>query len=227
MRILSLMRVKNEARWLEASLRSQWFCDHVLVLDDNSTDETAAVCREFGNFVTRIPKSYQKEHDEKADREFLAKEAAKYNPDWICNIAGDEVLFNDTWERIHPKLSNPSVFVIEVLNLHLWDNSWTVRVDGDWRKQYRQTFWRFRQGLLTYAPDHCSIPDQITERPFTRVGARMLHYASISVKDRRRHYDLYLSHGIDCPQLIQGDAGGPPAGDMQLVSLDKAIDIVR
>lgn len=225
MKILSLMRVKNEARWLEASLRSQWFCDHVLLLDDNSTDETAAICREFGNFVTRIPKPYQKEHDEKADREFLAAEASKYNPEWICNIAGDEVLLEDTWDRLKFFLDYPTS-VIEVLNLHLWDNEWTVRVDGNWKEQYRQTFWRFRQGPLTYAPDHCSIPDQITERPFTRVGLRMLHYANISAKDRRRHYDLYKSHGIDCPQLIQGDKDGPPAGDMKLVSLEEALEIV-
>ena len=227
MRMLGLMRVKNEARWLEASLRSQHFCDHVLILDDNSTDETAAVCREFGDFVTRVPKWFSREHDEQWDREFLAAEASKYNPEWICGLAGDEVLLEDTWDRIEPLLNDHSVPVIEVLNLHLWGNPWTVRVDGNWREQYRQTFWRFKKGFLTYQPDHCSIPDQITERPFSRVGARMLHYASISAKDRRRHYDLYKGHSIDCPWLIQGDAGGPPAADMQMVSIEEALKIVQ
>ena len=213
MKMLGLMRVKNEDRWLEASLRSQWFCDHILVLDDNSTDKTAEVCDKF-DFVTRIPKAYQKEHDEKADREFLAQEAAKYSPEWICGLAGDEVLLDDTWGRIEPLLSDANV--IEVLNLHLWDDG--VRIDGHWKEQYRQSFWRFKSGALTYQPDHCSIPDQITERPFTRAGVRMLHYANITEQDRRRHYDLYMSHGIHCPQLIETD--------VQLVSIGEAMRIV-
>lgn len=226
MRMLGLMRVKNEGRWLEASLRSQSFCDHILVLDDNSTDETADICAQFKDFVTWIPKAHETFHDEQTDRQFLAQEASRYNPEWICGLAGDEVLLEDTWDRIWPLLTDSSVNVIEVLNLHLWNNPWTVRVDGNWREQYRQSFWRFKRGLLTYQPDHCSLPDQITERPFTRAGVRMWHYASVSRQDRRRHYDLYVSHGIDCPWLIQGDEGGPPSGDMQLVPLEEALRIV-
>ena len=224
MRMLGLMRVKNEGRWLEAALRSISFCDHVLILDDNSTDETPDICAQFKNFVTWIPKAEEVFHDEKNDRETLAYLAARYNPEWICNLAGDEVMLEDTWTRIEPLL--PVANVIESLNLHLWNNPWTVRVDGNWKEQYRQTFWRFKPGKLTYAPDHCSIPDQITERPFTRAGVRMLHYASITAQDRRRHYDLYLSHGIDCPWLIQGDPGGPSAEGMELLPLEEALKVV-
>jgi hypothetical protein len=217
MKMLGLMRVKNVDRWLEASLRSQWFCDHVIVLDDNSTDLTAAVCTEFDGFVTRIPKSYQKEHDEGPDREFLVREAIKYNPEWICSLSGDEVLLEDTWNMIQPALNDPSVPVIDVLQLHLWNNPWTIRVDNGWDAQYRQSFWRFKSGPLTYAPEHGSIPDQITERPFARLGAQALHYGNMDPADRRRRYDMYMTHGHDWPYLIQGDLGGPPAGDMKLI----------
>lgn len=223
MKMLGLMRVKNEARWLEASLRSQWFCDHIIILDDNSTDETEAVCAEFDGSVTRIPKPYEKFHDEGADREFLAAEAAKYNPEWICSLSGDEVLFEDTWDLILPFLDIPTTYVIDVLNLHLWNDKYTVRTDGNWKDQYRQSFWRFKPGKLTYQPDHCSLPDQITERPFTRCGARALHYGNLDPVNRMRRYKLYQTHGYEWPYLIQGDAGGPPAGDLELKALEDVL----
>jgi glycosyltransferase involved in cell wall biosynthesis len=220
MKMLGLMRVKNEARWLEACLRAQWFCDHIIILDDNSTDETDAVCREFDGFVTLIHKSYDAGYDEGPDREFLAAEAAKYSPEWICSMDGDEVLLEDTWERIQPALEDPAVPAIDVLNLHLWNDKYTVRVDGDWRNQYRQRFWRFPPGKLTYEKDHCSIPNELIQRPFARLGVRMLHYGNIYSADRRRRYDRYVECGHDWPNLIQGDAGGPPVGDMELVPIE-------
>jgi glycosyltransferase involved in cell wall biosynthesis len=222
MKMLGLMRVKNEDRWLEACLRSQWFCDRIIVLDDNSTDLTAAICAEFK--VEYHRKSYDAGYEEGPDREWLAREAIKHNPEWICSMDGDEVLIEDTWDKIQSTLNNPSVPAIDVLNLHLWNNSWTVRVDGNWSEQHRQRFWRFKQGPLTYAPDHCSIPNEITERPFVRLGAKMLHYGNVSAVDRRRRYDRYLACGHDWPILIQGDLGGPAASDMRLVPLKEALE---
>src|SRR5271166_1595620 len=178
MKMLGLMRVRNEARWLESCLRAQWFCDHIVILDDNSTDETAAICDEFKNSVTRVQKIADCGYDEGPDREYLAILAQSYNPEWICSMDGDEVLLEDTWDRIKDAIHNPEVRVIEVLNLHLWDNPHTVRVDGAWKDQYRQRFWRFKPGPLTYGKDHCSLPNEITERPFTRLGVKMLHYGN-------------------------------------------------
>jgi glycosyltransferase involved in cell wall biosynthesis len=222
MKMLGLMRVRNEARWLEACLRAQWFCDHIIVLDDNSTDETAAICEEFGSSVTLISKYYDHGYEEGPDRENLAALARNYRPEWICSMDGDEVLLEDTWDKIQPALNDLSVPAIDVLNLHLWNNKYTVRVDGNWKEQHRQRFWRFKQGPLTYTKDHCSIPNEITERPFARLGVKMLHYGNIFAADRRRRYDRYLSCGYDWPNLIQGDPGGPPTGDMELISLEEA-----
>jgi glycosyltransferase involved in cell wall biosynthesis len=203
-KVLGLMRVRNEARWLEASLRAQHFCDHIVLLDDNSTDETKAICDEFDGSVSYLKKLHDHGYEEGPDREYLAWYAGKFHyPDWICSMDGDEVLLEDTWDRVMPQLDNPDVHVIDVLNLHLWDNDFTVRVDGAWRYQYRQRFWRFKQGPLTYTKDHCSIPNEITERPFTNVGVRMLHYGNLHAADRKRRYERYLKDGYDWPTLIQ------------------------
>jgi glycosyltransferase involved in cell wall biosynthesis len=201
MKILGLMRVRNEARWLEACLRAQHFCDHIAILDDNSTDETAAICNEFK--VERYSKNHDNGYEEGWDRELLVDYARPHHPEWICSMDGDEVLLEDTWTRVEPLLDNPDVNVIDVLNLHLWDNPYQVRVDGAWRYQYRQRFWRFKQGPLTYTKDHCSIPNEITERPFTRAGVRMLHYGNMLETDRQRRYLRYVECGFNWPTLIQ------------------------
>lgn len=215
MRILGLMRVRNEARWLEACLRAQHFCDHIVILDDNSTDETAAICTEFNGMVSHVRKAWDHGYEEGLDRECLASIAKYHEPEWICSMDGDEVLLEDTWTRVEPLLDNPDVNVIDVLNLHLWDNPYQVRVDGAWRYQYRQRFWRFKQGPLTYTKDHCSIPNEITERPFTRAGVRMLHYGNMLEIDRKRRYERYKNDGHDWPTLIQTE-------NVETMSLEEA-----
>jgi glycosyltransferase involved in cell wall biosynthesis len=215
MKMLGLMRVKNEARWLEACLRAQDFCDHIIVLDDNSTDETHAICYEFDGSITYIKKPYDAGYEEGPDREFLVRQARYYNPEWICSMDGDEVLLEDTWDRIKDALDNPEIRVIEALNLHLWNSEYTVRVDGNWGSQYRQRFWRFKSGPLTYEKDHCSLPNEITERPFTRLGVKMKHYGNIYAADRQRRYERYLKCGYDWPIIVSEDG-------LKLISIEEA-----
>ena len=194
------MRVKNGARWLTACLEAQYFCDHIIVLDDNSTDATAGICRQMG--VEYYRKPFDAGYDEGTDREILAVMATAYNPEWICSMDADEVLMADTWDKIKGPICDPSVPVIEILNLNLWDEPDQVRTDEPWGNQYRQRFWRFKSGKLTYAADHCSLPNEITERPFTRTGA-MLHYGYMKSGDRIRRYDRYRNMGHNWPTIIQ------------------------
>ena len=203
MKILGLMRAKNEARWLTLCLASQYFCDHVIVLDDNSTDETPDICRQFG--VEYYKKPFDAGWDEGTDRTMLAMMATAYNPEWICSMDGDEELLPDTWEKLSPVLDNQTVRVIDVLNINLWDNINTVRVDAPWGNQYRQRFWRFKPGVLTYNFDHCSLPNEITERPFAQIGLGLKHYGYMLEDDRIRKYARYKATGNDWPTIIQKD----------------------
>jgi glycosyltransferase involved in cell wall biosynthesis len=208
--MIGLIRARNEARWLEQCLASMYFCEKIIFLDDNSTDETREICQSFDNVEYHL-KSYDAGYEEGPDREWLAEQARKYNPDWICSLDGDEVLLPDTWEKIHGYLSDPETPVIEVLSLHLWGDVQTIRVDGHFAQGYRQRFWRFKNCHLSYAFDHCSLPNEITERPFARVGVKMLHYGNLTVADRLRRYKTY---GSQYPVMIQGDPGGPDVSEV-------------
>jgi glycosyltransferase involved in cell wall biosynthesis len=201
MKMLGLMRVKNEDRWLTMCLEAQYFLDHIIVLDDNSTDSTEEICRHFG--VEYYKKPYDKGWDEGRDREVLANMAIAYNPDWVCSMDGDEVLLPDTWDKLKPVLDDPTCRVIDVLNINLWNNANTVRTDAPWGNQYRQRFWRFKPGVLTYSFDHCSIPNEITERPFTQCGLGLLHYGYMLEQDRVQKYARYVATGNDWPSIIQ------------------------
>ncbi len=55
-KIIATYRVKNEARFIEQSLKSVIdICSEIVVLDDNSTDETVEICSGFDK-VTNILK---------------------------------------------------------------------------------------------------------------------------------------------------------------------------
>src|SRR5437899_367770 len=82
-----VFRVKNEARWIERSVRSVLpVCDRVLVMDDHSTDDTAAICRSLGVEVVESPFF---DLNEARDKNWLLDQV---KADWILMIDGDEVL---------------------------------------------------------------------------------------------------------------------------------------
>ena len=209
MRMLGLMRVKNEGRWLSRSLASQHFCDQIFVMDDNSTDDTREICKRFPK-VEYYHKCYDAGYEEGPDRKWLSQIARGFHAEWICSLDGDEVLLPGTWDKIKDHLDNPLIQVIDVLSLHLWNNEQTVRVDGHFSEGWRQRFWRLPPGNITYAKDHCSLPDGI-QGPFTKLGVKLLHYGNITEADRLRRYKTY---GSQYPVMIQGDPGGPDVSEV-------------
>ena len=52
--IWGLLRIKNEARWIEKVIRSvRPVCEKILVLDDHSDDGTPEICESLGCTVFR------------------------------------------------------------------------------------------------------------------------------------------------------------------------------
>ena len=44
-KVVAMYRIKNEERWIKQSIESIYdFCDEIVVLDDNSTDNTKKIC---------------------------------------------------------------------------------------------------------------------------------------------------------------------------------------
>jgi glycosyltransferase involved in cell wall biosynthesis len=92
------MRVKNEARWIRRSIESiRPLCETVVVFDDNSTDETADICRSMdGVLLVRSPYTTL---DEIRDKNDLLLKVSQFVPDWVVMIDGDEILANGEYLR--------------------------------------------------------------------------------------------------------------------------------
>jgi glycosyltransferase involved in cell wall biosynthesis len=83
-RVSVVIIAKNEADNLRLSLPRLHWCDEIIVVDDNSIDNTAEVAKEFG------AKIFQRTFDGFGTQKRFA--VAKANNDWVLNIDADEVL---------------------------------------------------------------------------------------------------------------------------------------
>jgi len=113
-KIVAIYRVKNEARFIEQSIKSVVdLCSEIIVLDDNSTDNTVEICSGFDK-VTNVTKQKELILDETRDRNYLFENARKLDPDFILSVDGDEIFMPNAYETLFEELSiiysNSSVF---------------------------------------------------------------------------------------------------------------------
>jgi glycosyltransferase involved in cell wall biosynthesis len=89
--IVLLLVTQNEADLLRWNIRHhlEWGVDHIAVADNNSTDATAAVAREFGDAVSR--QTFPEFHDrQKVRAAMLDAVRARHHVDWAGVADTDE-----------------------------------------------------------------------------------------------------------------------------------------
>jgi glycosyltransferase involved in cell wall biosynthesis len=192
-----LLRVKNEARWIEKVIRSlEPVCDRILVFDDHSTDGTPEICFNLGCIVHF---SEFDGLDESRDKDFLLQQAwavgAKVG-DHCLMIDGDEALD----QRDVPALKSAIEFGTACGSLHvlyLWDNEHQIRVDRWYREVRRASLFRLTSKTLSFRRTafggnfHCgSVPLQLSNH-VTKLPVRLLHYGYMHKEDRVRKYHWY------------------------------------
>jgi glycosyltransferase involved in cell wall biosynthesis len=131
MRVIGMMRVKNEARWIARAVRSiQPLCDRVVVFDDNSTDGTPDIARGLGAYLW-----YQGGNgcDEARDKNFMLDLAIGYRADWVLMIDGDEELTAASVPVLREAMKGKHKS-ISMDVLYLWDDEQQVRTDGVYRE---------------------------------------------------------------------------------------------
>jgi glycosyltransferase involved in cell wall biosynthesis len=218
-KVLGLLRVKNEERFIRDVIAAADFCDDILVFDDHSTDKTREIASEFSNvWIIKSPFLETPNWvEEGRDRTYHAIAAQAYNPEWIAQINGDEIFEPDTARKIAPFLDRPEIGIIETHCLTYWDDEDTLRVDGHFAQSFRQTFWRYpKGGDLTYGFAHDSLPN--TAKGYTRTreaNVAFWHYGGIDVDRRRLRSELYRTIDpyricSDWRIMMQGDPDGPP-----------------
>jgi glycosyltransferase involved in cell wall biosynthesis len=185
MRIAVGIPAYNESVFIEQSVRN---CidvgyDHVVYLDDGSTDDTYEKLVHYTKDYDHITVIKNKENSVFSNTgnrwEIVVKECAKFNPDWIMVRAADECLSypafsrgEDLLRRNIEGLDAEGVNMLIFPYVHLWRSPWWYRVDGFWGGCYRggsisawknNTGWEFKYGsgihLGSHRPNSMKVKD--------------------------------------------------------------------
>ena len=93
----------NESRNIRRTLSKLYWCDEIVIVDSHSTDDTVAICEEFG---CRI---FLKTFEGYVSQKKYA--VSKASNDWILCIDADEVLSDALIDEIREKLESNHSFV--------------------------------------------------------------------------------------------------------------------
>ncbi|MDO8672999.1 MAG: glycosyltransferase family 2 protein [Dehalococcoidia bacterium] len=191
-KIVCMMRVKNEERWIVPTLTAASpIVAGFVILDDNSTDRTPELCRAFPK-VIRFERQTESKLDEARDKDRLLQWTLDEKPDWILALDGDEVFENVAPTAIAREIAicPHEVTALAFNFLYMWDSHDRYRVDGKYGELYHTRLFkisglnqdsrslRFRR--TTYGGNlHCgSIPGNLSG---------LVQYIDVNVK----HYGYF------------------------------------
>ena len=201
--------IKNEARFIEKSLKSVMeICSEIIVMDNNSTDDTVEICSGFDK-VTEIIKRKELPLDEVRDKNILYEHARKSNPDFILAVDGDEIFMPHASEILFEELStvHPDSDVFEFQFLTLWDDVNTIRTDGIFGYYWQKRLLRMKNqpySLLFVENDnpgniHCGSipPSSVGFDNQAKSSVKIFHLASLDDEVRQRKYGFYTKTDPD------------------------------
>lgn len=240
MQIAAMLRVKNEARWIAEVIDSlARVCSPIIVMDDHSDDETAAICEAHGAIV--YPSPYEG-IDEARDKDWLLRkvEAHCEMGSYVLCIDGDEVLEPNGPDKVRA-MASTGVDAFKFKVLYLWDSREQVRTDGVYSRFARPSMFRLQPGMSfkrtgSHANFHCSsVPAAYLGRCMD-VNISLLHLGYMDRADRLRKYEWY--NRIDpgnrvedgYRHIVQGDIPEVPAharlahaGPLKLIPYEAAL----
>lgn len=238
MRVAGMMRVKDEARWIEKCIRSILpVCDKVFVLDDHSTDGTLDICESIHNVLV-YPSSFDG-LDEVRDKNFLLAMVQHHEFDWILHIDGDEALRPESVDPLMSAFRNARAPALSPRVLYLWDSEDVIRVDRVYGNFRRASAFRSAKNMqfrsTTAHGFHCGNVPHPMGRYAIDIEADLLHYGYMHKADRLRKYRWYNDQdpgnaSEDCYRhIVQGDIPDVPAdavlrhaGPMEFLTLSRA-----
>lgn len=206
-RLVTAILARNEAgenRYLRRVLaRCKEFSDDILLIDDNSTDDTSQIARDAGCVVERFGAAdgFWGVNETPA-RRYLWERAAELAGDaWVLICDADMILCGDP----RPLCASWDCASWAWPLADLWDSEDTFRVDGPW--SFGATVprpWLFRpsavpQGFVWQWPQNCSIHVGHCPSNFGLVGPTFvappdvywLHYSYLRREDRVRKHAQY------------------------------------
>lgn len=194
------MIVKNEAnRYLpEILARYRLFIDEAVIIDDGSTDESVAICRDV---LHDIPLHLIQNKTSQFSNEIILRkqqweETVRTDPVWILNLDADEIFEDRFAEQVDEILEQKIHDAIYFRLYDMW-NETHYREDSYWQAHhsYRPFLIRFRPDVeysWRETPQHCGrFPITINQYSYSCHSARIKHYGWASSEDRQRKYQRY------------------------------------
>lgn len=215
--LIAMMRVKNEEEWLEESIIHLLpLADRIIVLDDGSTDGTAAICQRYSE---EVEYHYQNEPvtDEARDKNRLLEWTVRHDPDWILALDGDEVLEELAPSTIIREIhlldpAEPQFTVLLFHFLYFWNDPGTYRAEpGIYSNFWQPRLFTLRgqpKGHLSFTATehganlHCgSVPGNLAWRP-RKLDVKVKHYGYLWPEQRQRKKAWYAA--LDPGQAAAG-----------------------
>lgn len=220
--ILGMSRVKNEERWIHRCIRSMAFCDHVILFDDHSSDQTVALAARARPDIEIVSSPFESgDLDEVRDKNFLLDLALKHSPDWIVHLDGDEEITPEARQAI--LTAGEGVDLLDFRIAYMWDDPQQIRVDGVYghfravRAFRPQPGWRFLEKPGAAKGFHCGQYPKRAGLTWRNVNSMILHWGYFDAELRARKQAFYRLHDPNNAaednyrHLTQGDPGGESA----------------
>lgn len=210
------MLARNEAaddRYLRLAVENALsYCDHVVCVDDASTDDTVGVLSEYPRVeIVSLGGAQSADGgfwgaDEVAPRMRLWDEASRLagQDGWIYVFDADHELVGVTPDDLRACCRSTIVNAWAFPLWDCWDSPDTMRVDGYWQAHRYPRPWLFRaQPTPTFVPDwtrigrkgvhtgHC--PPNYPFRTATIPGAAIRHHGYIDKRHREAKHTRYLA----------------------------------
>jgi glycosyltransferase involved in cell wall biosynthesis len=199
-RLVLSMLVRNESdRFLREILtHAARYVDAAVIVDDASTDDTVAVCREalreVPHTVTTLTESlFHRESELRAIQwqATLAKE-----PDWVLSLDADEVFEDAIRGEIRGLIDQTEWDAVAFRMYDFWDAE-HYRDDEWWRAHhiYRPFLIRVLPGMpldWPAAAQHAGrFPQSVMELPMRMSEVRLKHLGWSTARERHRKYERY------------------------------------
>lgn len=195
-----MLRVKNEGRWIGRVIDAlKPVCCQILVIDDDSTDDTREVAAAHGAIVLRTPFSSRGFIHEGQDKDWLLQQvwaAGAQIGDHVVCLDGDEELDARDLPALQLAIAD-GIICGSMHILYLWDKEDQIRVDRCYKEFKRPSIFQLTSRNLTFMRTanggnfHCSsAPAQLLDQ-IKPLPVRLLHYGYLHKEDRVRKYHWY------------------------------------
>lgn len=180
--ISAFIATHNEEQRIRRCLESIKWCDEIVVVDDNSTDRTKEVCREYTDRI------FNRKWDGYANQKNFAMQQTKN--DWVLLMDSDEELSPDLIKEIQNEFQNlpPDICGYEMPRKVFYLGRW-INHSG-WYPDYKLRLYRKSKGYMGGEDPHETF---ILDGKTKKLKNDLLHYSYRDISEQVRTLNRYSS----------------------------------